>query len=85
MAQRDATVSVKILDTPAVRELCNSFALENSLLKQKLEEVRKFLSVRRVAELGGNWDESTRALENEYTLHAIEEIVFLDNKNGAKK
>ena len=85
MAQRDATVSVKILDTPAVRELCNSFALENSLLKQKLEEVRKFLSVRRVAELGGNWDESTRALENEYTLHAIEEIVFLDKQSEVQK
>ena len=85
MAQRDATVSVKILDTPAVRELCNSLALENSLLKQKLEEIRKFLSVRRVAELGGNWDESTRALENEYTLHAIEEIVFLDKQGEVQK
>ena len=52
---------------------------------QRLGEIRELLAVRRVAELGGNWDESTRALENEYTLHAIEEIVFLDNQDGVAK
>lgn len=55
------------------------------MTEAKLDAIKELLAVRRVAEAGGNWDESTRALENEYTLHAIEEIVFLDNQNGVKK